>query len=243
MERFIGTSLSGMIAVLALGQINCGVDETIYRACQNDVEAQRSRADKIEREKASSSDETAKKLTEMGQAMESKDRTIATLEAKLQQLDERNKKIAELEERLKQTQSQPPVTASDACAASNVKNADEVRHRLLTLTKREERRHVRASIDEHNCFTDRDLESFIARDVPARVVKGQMKNLRELATGFCCLTPQGRDKLINDVRATFSPTWGELGGIRAPGQTNAGQAAEQKIAEAIADAVESECKR
>ncbi|MCB9292071.1 MAG: toxin-antitoxin system YwqK family antitoxin [Lewinellaceae bacterium] len=92
----------------------------------------------------------------------------------------------------------------------------------------------------YECFTDQDYKRFNAQNMPA-VVRSEL--LAEPAFASLALSikrlpagvwPQLRQRGLS----TFKPTWAQLGRISCEGQTEAGQVAEKRVAQAVVRAAE-----
>jgi hypothetical protein len=97
----------------------------------------------------------------------------------------------------------------------------------------------------HECFTDDDLVQFRRRGVPGAVAARLRAagDFREVVKALAALPPVERDSAYAGARMPARPTWRQMGFVdrAGRGQTEAGQAAERMIADAIvmvfADAV------
>jgi hypothetical protein len=112
-------------------------------------------------------------------------------------------------------------------------------HALIALIKQQQRIHVGESSGEwhYQCFTWESLARFKSDDVPGGIIKTLKKDpaFAQIARGVAKMSGQDRNRLLRQARATYKPTWRQLGRISGEGQTDAGQAAERLIAAAIAD--------
>ena len=108
---------------------------------------------------------------------------------------------------------------------------------------------VRQSVGEldFQCFTDSDLQVFIARDRPRRVV-GALRtapDFREIAQALRSLPSAERTSVFEAARTIARPTWASIGFVdpQGRGQTEAGHRADLMLAAAITDAFGAEASR
>jgi hypothetical protein len=111
--------------------------------------------------------------------------------------------------------------------------ADELRDQIEAL----QRRHVRESISPYDCFTDRDLASFIAAGTPARAADSlrQSPRFQPIVEEIRRMTRLDRNTLLSAARKPLHKSWTELGRVGPEGQTDAGVRAELLIASAVVD--------
>ena len=90
------------------------------------------------------------------------------------------------------------------------------------------------------CFTDVDLEVFLAEKVPDQIVASLKTSPRFLAAveKVRAMPHEERAAYLLRCRAPLHKTWAQLGSISPKGQTEAGQRAELAISKAIVDQVE-----
>lgn len=113
---------------------------------------------------------------------------------------------------------------------------------LLDLIQFHQQRSVKKSTGTlaHECFTDRDLASFRAAEIPQQIVE-RLRNAPDFAAVarmLKALPVEQRAATMRKARLTARPTWREMGFIdrAGRGQTEAGHEAELMIARAIVDA-------
>jgi hypothetical protein len=90
------------------------------------------------------------------------------------------------------------------------------------------------------CFTDMDYQKFKTEQVPLKIAQS-LRSDRAFLEGVLALREKPaaeREKFIQSCRRSLHLTWAELGHIGPDGQTDAGQAAELDIANAVADMIE-----
>jgi hypothetical protein len=114
---------------------------------------------------------------------------------------------------------------------------------LMRVIQDEQQKAVKRSYGElaGQNFSEDNLRSFTTDKVPARVVSELRSDNRflDLVLAIKCMPPSQRQALLRRARATYKPTWADLGRVDPKGQTEAGQKAEKQIAEAIVGLVES----
>jgi hypothetical protein len=113
------------------------------------------------------------------------------------------------------------------------------RQMLVDVVRWQQLTNVRESTGTlaHECFTSDDLVQFRRRGVPGAVAV-RLKAAGEfpdVVRALAALSREERDSAYAGARGTARPTWRQMGFIDSAGrgQTEAGQAAEFMIAEAI----------
>lgn len=112
-------------------------------------------------------------------------------------------------------------------------------HPLYTFVAAQQRRFVRESVNDWNCFTWVDLQilqeqvalghiaELIEEDPEFKVVCDAMKRL----------SPAEREGVYSAALQIFPPTWAQQRFIGPPGQTNAGQQADKLIGQLVVQRV------
>jgi hypothetical protein len=112
---------------------------------------------------------------------------------------------------------------------------------LREIIVEQQRTHVRESygVRAHECFTEADLDQFIADERPSEIAAALRTSKRFMAVVALLkeMPPEQRQSFLNTCRRPLRPTWSQLGRISGEGQTEAGQQAELLIAQAIVDLV------
>jgi|GEM_PF-3549005 hypothetical protein len=111
--------------------------------------------------------------------------------------------------------------------------------KIIDIIKEQQTIFVKESYGENanQCFTDIDLQKFMAKEVPNTIRNNLQKSNEYLAIVIALknMDPVKRQQLLSNAQNTFKPTWGEMGRISREGQTDAGQSAEKLIAASIVD--------
>lgn len=115
--------------------------------------------------------------------------------------------------------------------------AESARATLAAVVQREQRANVRESHGElaGECFTWVDLEEF-ARARTAELIVRRIRRdtpFLQVVAALKRLSPQERVAVLGACRKPLRPTWRQLGRISPAGTTDAGQRAEQIIADNI----------
>jgi hypothetical protein len=112
---------------------------------------------------------------------------------------------------------------------------------LLELVTRTQRRLVPAStgVYEYNAFSDSEYATFMAENQPSRAATG-LRTVRQFREMVGLLGTLPHDQLVTALRTarrSARPTYAMFGSIDPAGraQTDAGRAAELRIAEAVTD--------
>lgn len=156
------------------------------------------------------------------------ERRTATLEAEVEHL---KSQIG------KQTQHvhQPQTNASNQTKSGQNPNA------LVSIIQNKQKLHVKESWGElaHECFTDNDLKNFISNRTASRISLELKHNPQFLDVVFAIRKMEHSERLalLKSANKPLRDTWAKLGKITREGQTLAGQKAEQLIAQAIVDLV------
>jgi len=122
--------------------------------------------------------------------------------------------------------------------------AQLVERDLIQYIKTQQGLHVRLStgVLAHQCFTDADLDKFVAEGVHLSVARAARRSPSFLAivVRLGTLSEEQRKLLLADARRFSHPTWAQLRRITedGSGQTEAGQQAERLISGALVDAAE-----
>jgi hypothetical protein len=129
-----------------------------------------------------------------------------------------------------------------ACGHSAVSAGEAKGSDLRAIIEGQIRDHVRESYGElaGENFSDADLDRFMRDRVPDQIVAQLKANSHFLAAldGVRAMSPGDRAAYLKRCRLPLRKTWAELGGISPKGTTEAGQKAEQAIANAITDLAE-----
>lgn len=110
---------------------------------------------------------------------------------------------------------------------------------LIEFIKQKQHFYIGESTGEEawQCVTWDDLQMFRA-DVASGGIPKEIKADKEfhvVAEGIGELTSSQRNVAYARARRTYKPTWAQIGGISARGQTVAGQIAERELAGLIVD--------
>jgi len=132
------------------------------------------------------------------------------------------------------------VVALKASADAPLKSGNE--SNVVTAIEIAQKSNVRESCgpEADESFTDADYQEFTARKMPRKIAQS-LRSDRKFMEGVLALREKPaaeRGAFIQSCRRALRPTWAELGRISCEGQTDAGQAAELDIANAVADMIE-----
>jgi hypothetical protein len=114
---------------------------------------------------------------------------------------------------------------------------------LRDLIAEQQKKYIRPSFNEYDCFTEVDYQRFVADRQPAKIAAELQRCSKRFQAVVALITELPKDeqpKLLNSCRKPLRPTWREMGRISSTGDgnTEAGNLAERNVADAIADLVE-----
>jgi len=120
---------------------------------------------------------------------------------------------------------------------------------LIAFVKSIQIKNVKVSTapDAAHCFTDLDLDKFRKDRRAETVAAAAMASAegREVVTLLRNLSSADRASLLEQARKISRPTWAQVGRITpdGSGQTDAGQQAEQQIAEQIVNLISEQVRK
>jgi hypothetical protein len=135
---------------------------------------------------------------------------------------------------------------SDTISNNNIKVSPD---KLISIIKEQQNLYVKESTGtmDYQCFTDRDMQNFIDKNVPNIIRTNLLKSNEYLSVIIVVkrMDPINRQNLLQLAQNTFKPTFAEFGGISKKGQaqTEAGQNAEKMIAQAVTDLTKNLLKK
>jgi len=152
------------------------------------------------------------------------------LNVKVERMDEKivhiNDRIKELEQRSLFTANMPIIDTSDPLG-------------LIEVIKDKQKKHVKESRNDYDCFTSENLKSFKEQGTQDQIVTNLMNDCSfiDLIISIKNMDPTKRQELLNRCSKIAKPTWTEIGEMTPEGQTNDGKEAELLIADAIVSKV------
>lgn len=124
----------------------------------------------------------------------------------------------------------------DATAIGGLKN-DPVS--LIEVIKIKQKRHVKQSFHEGNCYTLEDLDELRNGDVLETMAKNLRENpdFQKIVSEIRKMPAENWNNLKQEAQSVFSPTWQDREAVGPPGQTQAGQDGEKLVGKTIVDLV------
>jgi len=112
---------------------------------------------------------------------------------------------------------------------------------LAEIIRRQQHLRVGESTGEQDwqCFDWNDWRAFNEQNVPVAVVKqlGEDAEFKQLVEQIRQMDAAARNRLLVRASKVYKPTWAQLRQVSPAGQTEAGQLAEKRVAEAIVELV------
>jgi len=113
---------------------------------------------------------------------------------------------------------------------------------LIQIIRKQQALHVGDSWGEQDwqCFDWSDWQQFVVNNIPRQVTAylSQDAHFQKLVAEIQELDAGQRQRMLARAGRTYRPTWAQLGRISTEGQTEAGQLAERRIAQAIVELLE-----
>jgi len=108
-------------------------------------------------------------------------------------------------------------------------------NKLVSVIKDEQRKAVRISYSETDCFTYTDLENFRNERKTEQIINdlSHQNSFINIVIAIKKMQPVPRQEFLNACSNTAKPTWDQLRNITPEGQTNAGHEAELMISTGI----------
>lgn len=205
----------------------CAANQQLYEGCRSELDAQRRLTEKEAEIARTNAESQAKLIAELKQDVENQKAAEAQLRVELADKEK----------------SHPPQEAKAACPEKPCPSGEvaaDIEKQLVQFITREQKRWVKKSYSEHNCFTDMDLNRFHQQNKAEQVARSLQQNRAfvTLAEKYASLCAEQQDQVSEAGKGTHAQTWAECGAITPKCQTDAGQAAEMSLADAIVETLQ-----